>query len=92
MYREIFILQKEKKKLAIKAKRKKFYDDEEMEAEIKVRGRSMENEKINQSPCLLAFSTVQNASYPGFLDMKARDEEALSLLQAFDIIWELGLS
>lgn len=33
------------KKLAIKAKKKKFYDDEEMEAEIKVRGRSMENEK-----------------------------------------------
>lgn len=36
---------KRKKKIAIKAKRKKFYDDEEMEAEIKVRGRSMENEK-----------------------------------------------
>lgn len=28
-----------------KRKKKKFYDDEEMEAEIKVRGRSMENEK-----------------------------------------------
>lgn len=48
--------------------------------------------KLISSPCLLAFGTVQNASYPGFLDMKARDEEALSLLQAFDIIWELGLS
>lgn len=55
LYREIFILQKEKKKLAIKAKRKKFYDDEEMEAEIKVRGRSMENEKINQQSLLACF-------------------------------------
>lgn len=36
---------RKRKKLAIKAKKKKFYDDEEMEAEIKVRGRSMENEK-----------------------------------------------
>lgn len=46
---------KRKKKLAIKAKRKKFYDDEEMEAEIKVRGRSMENEKINQQSLLACF-------------------------------------
>lgn len=52
---KFFILQKEKKKLAIKAKRKKFYDDEEMEAEIKVRGRSMENEKINQQSLLACF-------------------------------------
>lgn len=51
----MFILQKEKKKLAIKAKRKKFYDDEEMEAEIKVRGRSMANEKINQQSLLACF-------------------------------------
>lgn len=36
---------RKRKKLAIKAKKKKFYHDEEMEAEIKVRGRSMENEK-----------------------------------------------
>lgn len=41
---KVFFLQTEKN-YAIKAKRKKFYDDEEMEAEIKVRGRSMENEK-----------------------------------------------
>lgn len=44
MYRESFFLQTEKN-YAIKAKRKKFYDDEGMEAAIKVRGRSMENEK-----------------------------------------------
>lgn len=38
---------KRKKKFVIKVKRKKFYDDEEMEVEIKVCGRLMENEKIN---------------------------------------------
>lgn len=42
---EKFYSTERKKNYAIKAKRKKFYDDEEMEAEIKVRGRSMENEK-----------------------------------------------
>lgn len=46
---------RKRKKLAIKAKKKKFYDDEEMEAEIKVRGRSMENEKINQQSLLACF-------------------------------------
>lgn len=38
---------KRKKNFVIKVKRKKFYDDEEMEVEIKVCGRLMENEKIN---------------------------------------------
>lgn len=42
---EKVLFYREKKNHAIKAKRKKFYDHEEMEAEIKVRGRSMENEK-----------------------------------------------
>lgn len=48
-YREkkknLLFYREKKKNHAIKAKRKKFYDHEEMEAEIKVRGRSMENEK-----------------------------------------------
>lgn len=52
---QFLFCRKRKKKLAIKAKRKKFYDDEEMEAEIKVRGRSMENEKINQQSLLACF-------------------------------------
>lgn len=52
---EKFLFCRKRKKLTIKAKRKKFYDDEEMEAEIKVRGRSMENEKINQQSLLACF-------------------------------------
>lgn len=42
---KVLFYREKKKNHAIKAKRKKFYDHEEMEAEIKVRGRSMENEK-----------------------------------------------
>lgn len=36
---------RKRKKFVIKVKKKKFYDDEEMEVEIKVCGRLMENEK-----------------------------------------------
>lgn len=55
IWTEKFLFCRKRKKIAIKAKRKKFYDDEEMEAEIKVPGRSMENEKINQQSLLACF-------------------------------------
>lgn len=83
---------KRKKTLQSKPRERSFTMTKKWRLKLKFVVDRWRMKKLISSPCLLAFSTVQNASYPGFLDMKARDEEALSLLQAFDIIWELGLS